>query len=154
VKTAFTEALLLATVGLEPKASSHVLRLSKYLQDEDLEAFFETLKAIFAAIPYDIQTKRDEGYYHTICYLALSATGGAAQSSVLTSRGRIDMVMSFRDLVYIIEFKCGQSAEAALSQIKEKGYAEPYRRSGRRVILLGINFSLETRNVEGWAATT
>jgi len=154
VKTAFTEALLLATVGLEPKASSHVLRLSKYLQDEDLEAFFETLKAIFAAIPYDIQTKRDEGYYHTICYLALSATGGAAQSSVLTSRGRIDMVMSLQDLVYIIEFKCGQSAEAALSQIKEKGYAEPYRRSGRRVILLGINFSLDTRNVEGWAATT
>jgi hypothetical protein len=151
VKTAFTEALLLAIVGLEPEASSHVLRLSRHLQNENLEAFFETLKAIFASIPYDIQTRRDEGYYHTICYLALSATGGAAQSSVLTSRGRIDMVMAFPDKVYVIEFKCGQSATAALQQIREKGYAEAYRQSCRKVILLGIKFSLENRNVEEWA---
>jgi hypothetical protein len=152
VKTAFTEALLLAIVGLEPEASSHVLRLSRHLQNENLEAFFETLKAIFASIPYDIQTRRDEGYYHTICYLALSATGGAAQSSVLTSRGRIDMVMAFSDKVYVIEFKCGQSATAALQQIREKGYAEAYKQSCRKVILLGIKFSLENRNVEEWAA--
>jgi hypothetical protein len=154
VKTSFTKALLFATDGLDKGASSHVLRLSRHLQDENLEAFFETLTAIFAAIPYDIQTKRDEGYYHTICYLALSATGGAAHSSVLTSRGRIDMVMAFPDKVYVIEFKCGQSAAAALQQIQEKGYAEPYRQSGKKVILLGVNFSLETRNVEQWAAAS
>lgn len=154
VKTAFTEALLLATEGLAAEASSHVLRLSRHLAAENLEAFFETLTAIFAAIPYDIQTKRDEGYYHTICYLALSASGGAAHSSVLTSRGRIDMVMAFPDKVYVIEFKCGQSAAAALQQIQDKGYAEPYRQSGQKVILLGVNFSLETRNVEQWAVAT
>jgi hypothetical protein len=151
VKTAFTEALLLATEGLAPEVSSHVLRLSRHLQEENLEAFFETLRAIFAAIPYDIQTKRDEGYYHTLCYLALSATGGAAQSSVLTSRGRIDMAMACPDKVYVIEFKCGQSAAAALQQIQDKGYAERYRQTGRKVILLGINFSLKTRNVAEWA---
>lgn len=154
VKTSFTKSLLFALDEFDKEVSSHVLRLSRRLQEEDLDAFFETLKAIFAAIPYDIQTRRDEGYYHTLCYLALAATGGAAQSSVLTSRGRIDMVMIFPDKVYVIEFKCGQRAAVALQQIQDKGYAEPYRQAGRKVILLGINFNIETRNVQEWAVVS
>lgn len=151
VKTSFTRALLFGADGPETVASSHVLRLSRYLQNENLMDFFAALRAIFASIPYDIQTKRDEGYYHTICYLALSASGGDARSSVLTSRGRIDMVMAFSDLIYVIEFKCGQSALDALQQIRKKGYAEAFRSSGKKVILLGIKFSIEERNVEEWA---
>ena len=54
--------------------------------------------------------------------------------------------------MYVIEFKCNQSAAAALAQIRERGYAAPYRQSGKQVILLGINFSQETRNVAEWQA--
>ncbi|MFP4347543.1 MAG: PD-(D/E)XK nuclease domain-containing protein [Desulfococcaceae bacterium] len=49
-----------------------------------------------------------------------------------------------------MEFKCDQSAEAAIRQIREKGYAEPYLGNGRPVFLMGINFSTETRNVSDW----
>lgn len=150
VKTAFTKSLLLTTEGIAAPASSHVLRLSRYLQAGDMEAFFAAMQAIFASIPYDIQSKRDEAYYHTIFYLAMTASGGQAQSSVLTSRGRIDMVMTFPDRVYILEFKCNQSAAAALAQINVQGYAEKYRASGKKVILIGINFSTEQRNVDSW----
>jgi len=151
VKTAFTESLLLAWAeGAGRETTSHVLNLSQHLQAENLTAFFETLTAIFASIPYDIQSKRDEGYYHTLFYLMLAASGGEAQSSVLTCRGRIDMVVRFPDKVYIIEFKCDQSAEVALKQIQEKGYAEAYQASGKKLIRLGINFSTETRNIQGW----
>ncbi len=153
VKTAFTEALLLATEGFAAPASSHVLRLSRYLQAGDMDAFFASMQAIFASIPYDIETKRDEAYFHTIFYLAMAASGGQAQSSVLTSRGRIDMVMTFPDRVYILEFKCNQSAAAALAQIRAQGYAEKYRASGKKVILVGINFSTEQRNVDSWQVT-
>jgi hypothetical protein len=149
VKTAFTESLLFSE-GLENGASSHVLRLSRYLQREEMEAFFETVTAIFASIPYDIEAKRDEAYFHALFYLMISASGGAAQSSVLTCRGRIDLVVTFSDKVYLIEFKCNQSAEAGIRQIQEKGYAEKYRQSDKKIILVGINFSTEKRNLEAW----
>lgn len=152
VKTAFTESLLLATEGLAPEVSSHVLKLSRHLANGNLEAFFEAMTAIFAAIPYDIQTKRDEGYYHALFYLAVSASGGQAQSSLLTARGRIDLAVTCPDKVYVIEFKCNQSSAAALAQIRERGYAARYRQSGRQIILVGINFSQETRNVADWQA--
>ncbi len=151
VKTAFTESLLFAWMeGAEEKISSHVLRLSRYLRDEDWESFFVAVKAIFASIPYDIQTKRDEAYFHTIFYLALSASGGDAQSSVLTNRGRIDLAVVFDDKVYIIEFKCNQSAEVGLKQIRDMEYAARYRGSGKRIILMGINFDTERRNILDW----
>jgi ATP-dependent exoDNAse (exonuclease V) beta subunit len=151
VKTSFTELLFFAMDEIEQAASSHILRLSRYLQAGNLEPFFASVTAIFASIPYDIQTKRDEAYYHTLFYLMLSASGGPAQSSVLTARGRIDMVVTFPDKVYIIEFKCNQDVPTALRQIHAQGYAEPYRNSGMKVVLVGINFSTETRNLDSWA---
>ena len=150
VRTAFTESLLFAWTEVEEAISSHVLRLSRYLRDQDLESFFEAVTAIFASIPYDIETKRDEAYFHTIFYLMIAASGGKAQSSVLTNRGRIDLVVTFPDETYIIEFKCNQSAEAGIKQIKDQGYVEKYRQSGKRIILMGINFSTEKRNLAAW----
>ncbi len=150
VKTSFTESLLLATEGIAQTVTSHVLRLSRHLHAGNLEPFFASVTAIFASIPYDIQTKRDEAYYHTLFYLMLSASGGPAQSSVLTARGRIDMVVTFPDKVYIIKFKCNQDVPTALRQIHAQGYAEPYRNSGKTVVLVGINFSTETRNLDSW----
>jgi hypothetical protein len=151
VKTSFAKSLLLAIEGFAGNLTSHVLRLSGYLQAEKLEDFFAAMQIIFAAIPYDIQTKRDEAYYHTLFYLMVAASGGQAQSSVLTARGRIDMVVTFPDKIYVVEFKCNQNARAAIRQIRRQGYAERYRGAGRKVLLLGINFSTQTRNVAGWA---
>jgi hypothetical protein len=151
VKNAFLEMLLHAWLGRSREPSdARFLLLAQYLQEEDFASFFETVQAIFASIPYDIQTKRDEAYYHTLFYLMVSASGMWARSSPLTCRGRIDMVVELPDKVYIMEFKCNQSADTALQQIREQGYADPYRQSGKRIILMGINFSTEERNLAGW----
>jgi len=150
VKTSFAKSLLLAIEGFAGSLTSHVLRLSGHLQAEKLDDFFAAMRAVFAAVPYDIQTRRDEAYYHTLFYLMVAASGGQAQSSVLTARGRIDMVVTFPDKVYVVEFKCNQNARAAIRQIRKQGYAERYRGAGRKVLLLGINFSTKTRNVAGW----
>ncbi|MBN1873319.1 MAG: AAA family ATPase [Anaerolineae bacterium] len=151
VKTAFLKQLYFSFMtGVEAARSSQFLRLAVYLQQESFDAFFETIKAIFASIPYDIQTKRDEAYYHTLFYLMVAASGVPAESSTLTSRGRIDLAVVFPDKVYIIEFKCNQSAQVAIQQIRDKGYADKYRQQGARVILVGVNFSAEARDVEAW----
>ena len=151
VKRAFTESLLLSqSEDAAETVDSHVLRLAGYLRRKEFDAFFETMSAIFAAIPYDIEAKRDEAYFHTLFYLMMAASGADARSSVLTCRGRIDLAIIFSDTTYIIEFKCGQSPETAIQQILDKGYAEPYRAQGKELYLLGIEFSSEQRNIAGW----
>jgi hypothetical protein len=43
-----------------------------------------------------------------------------------TSNGRMDMTVKTKDYIYIFEFKLDGSAEDALRQIDEKGYAKPF----------------------------
>jgi ATP-dependent exoDNAse (exonuclease V) beta subunit len=143
--------LLFAVIeGIQNEASSQVLQLARHLQRADLDAFFAAMTAIFAAIPYTLSAQQDEAYFHTIFYLMLSASGVDATSELLTSRGRIDLAVVFPDKVYVLEFKCNQNAAAGLAQIRTKGYAERYRGSGKKVILVGINFDPATRNVAEW----
>jgi hypothetical protein len=52
--------------------------------------------------------------------------------------------------VYIMEFKLNGTAEEALRQIEEKGYAPPFAGDNREVFKIGVNFSSETRNIEKW----
>ena len=42
------------------------------------------------------------------------------------------------------------SPEIALKQIEEKGYDKPFQASGKQIVKLGINFSSETKTVDGW----
>ena len=151
VKRAFSESLFFAfSESANGGISSHVARISGYLKQKDFDAFFETMRAIFASIPYTLNAKRDEAYFHTIFYLMLSASGVDAESEVLTSEGRIDLAVEFEDCVYIFEFKCNQSADAAIAQIQEKGYADKYRQKEKQIVSVGINFDMESRNVSEW----
>lgn len=149
VKTAFLEMLLHAYTQSVQNGSNFVL-LAGYLRQEDFERFFETVASIFASIPYTLETQRDEAYFHTVFYLMVCASGVDARSEVLTCDGRIDLVVEFSDKVYIIEFKCNQSAEAAIRQIREKAYDRAFRSGNKQVILMGINFNDAKRNVAEW----
>lgn len=51
--------------------------------------------------------------------------------------------------IYVIEFKLNKSADEAMQQIKDKGYAEKYRADPRPKVLVGVNFSSEAKTVEG-----
>ena len=155
VKRAFTESLLLSLAGdANGGISSLVLKLARYLGQEDLEAFFETMTAIFAGIPYTLNMQYNEAYFYTIFYLMVSASGADAVCEPLSSKGRIDLAIAFPDKVYLIEFKCNQSANAALRQIRSKRYAERFQQSDKRVILLGINFDSEQHTVAEWKTAT
>ena len=49
-----------------------------------------------------------------------------------------------------MEFKLDGTAEEALHQINEKHYALPFEADGRQLFKIGVNFSVETRNIEKW----
>ena len=67
-----------------------------------------------------------------------------------TARGRIDMVVKTDDYTYVFEFKFDKSAQEALQQIDTKEYMIPFTADGRQIVKIGVNFSKETRNIEGW----
>ncbi len=151
VKNSFLKYLLFFfTQDISGSEASKFLRLSKYLREENFEAFFETITVSFAAIPYTLNSQRDEAYFHTLFYLMVSASGAEVGTEVLTCRGRIDLLAEFSDKIYLMEFKCNQSADIALKQIREKGYAEKYKQSGKKIFLVGINFSTEKRIPAEW----
>ncbi len=126
------------------------LKLGKYLRAGDVESFIETVKSIFAGISYSVGSKLNEANFHTIFYLMVNAGGTPAEMELLTCEGRIDMVVETKDRIYIMEFKCNQSAEKAIEQMKEKNYAEKYKNKGKEIILLGINFDTKKRNIADW----
>ncbi|SLM27481.1 AAA-ATPase-like protein [Desulfamplus magnetovallimortis] len=149
VKTAFLENLFFSYTDDVQERVLFAL-LAEYLETEDLNGFIDTMISIYESIPNTLEGKRDEAYFHTIFYLMVSASGITARSEVLTCKGRIDLLMEFKDKIYIIEFKCNQSADAAIKQIRDKGYAVPYLKTGKDIHLMGINFDSEKRNILDW----
>jgi hypothetical protein len=59
-------------------------------------------------------------------------------------------VVEMAGYVYIFEFKLDKSADEALAQIEEKGYALPYAADKRKVYKIGASFESETRVLKDW----
>ena len=51
------------------------------------------------------------------------------------------------DNIYIFEFKLDGTADEALAQIEEKGYARPYEADSRKLFKVGTVFSSETGTI-------
>ena len=64
--------------------------------------------------------------------------------------GRTDMVVWMPDTVYVFELKVNGTAQEALEQIDDKGYAIPYKTDKRRVVKVGVRFNAENRTPEEW----
>ena len=120
------------------------------LRKEDLEAFVEGLNSLFASIPYQIFIADKEAYYHSITFLALSLMGSFIQVEVSQAKGQPDAVVHLEQVIYVLEFKLDKSAEAALAQIQEKGYAQPYLGQGKTVRAVGLNFSSSQKALDQW----
>jgi uncharacterized protein YehS (DUF1456 family) len=122
------------------------------LEEANLEAFKTSLISMFASIPNDNYRKNKianyEGFYASIIYIYLQSLGLDIIGEDVTNKGRIDLTVKIDDKIYIIEFKVGKGD--ALAQIKEKEYASKYRNEGKEIILLGINFDEELRNICGF----
>ncbi|MFW6269218.1 MAG: AAA family ATPase [Bacillota bacterium] len=128
-------------------------RIKKSLLTKNYDQFMEYMKSLFAGlaninIPKSLQDR--EHYYHSIFYLTgilFSDSNLGVYSELLTAEGRIDMLVETDENVFIIEFKCNQSAEKAVEQIKEKNYADKFKVEGKEIVLMGISFATEDRNL-------
>ena len=126
--------------------------VSDSLEAGNLDRFQQQLTAFLANISYRFQRKQDERecerHFQYTFYLIMQMLGRYnTYVERETSQGRIDCVLECPDYVYIFEFKLNSSASAALAQIEEKGYAQPYSADRRKLYKVGISFSSETGTI-------
>jgi len=117
---------------------------------DNMDLLEENLKSLYASIPYNYFIKNEldkyEGYYASVFYAYIASLGLKIIAEDVTNRGRIDFTVKFNDKYYIFEFKVRD--EDPLKQIKEKRYYDKYSGIGKEVVIIGIVFDENIRNIK------
>ncbi len=71
-----------------------------------------------------------------------------------TNQGRMDAWFDFEGTIYLIEFKLADNQQQlqdkaikAIEQIKDKKYADKFKAKQRPIVLMGVVFGKEERNI-------
>ena len=120
-----------------------------FRDDGNLAPFIEALKVFFAGVPYMIDDK-DEHHFHAMLYTLFVSFGADVVAEDLSAKGRADLTLKMPKGIYIIELKYDDTADNALRQIDERGYAHKYALDGRPITKVGIAFSSKERNITEW----
>lgn len=159
VRIGYTKGLLPTYTGLENGnvQTGFALKFWRALKKDDIRQALEEMKAYLAGIPYVEGFKkkledpaRAEGFYEYTFYLIFSMLNVYARTQVKCAKGRADIVVWMPNAIYVMELKVNDTAESALRQIDEKGYAKSFATDGRKIVKVGIKFSPETMTVEDW----
>ena len=155
VKNGFLTAI--ATSYLQPKkrVEGWIFDVLDTLEGGDTDRLCSLFTSFLSSIPYTMRRKDDERererHFQYTFYLILRLI------SVYTvyvekqqSHGRVDCVLETPQYVYIFEFKLDGTAEEALRQIEEKGYAGEYASDTRTLYKIGASFSSETGTIGDW----
>lgn len=148
---------LVAANYLKPRTNvtSWIQDMLDALEDGKPETFRSLLTSFLADIPYSMRRKENERekerYFHYTFYLILRLISVyTIYTEKQQSEGRVDCIIETSNYIYIFEFKLDGTADEALLQIEEKGYARPYDADQRKLYKIGASFSSETGTVNDW----
>ena len=159
VRFGFLQELLPLYVNIRrDDVRATVLTLYRALQSGDIADAMKHISAILAGIIYGNIPNGEQGrplreqYYQSVLYAVFRLLGIHAQAEVVCATGRIDMLVTTRQHVYIFEFKVNTqgSAQEAIDQIKDREYFRTVRAEGRPVHLVGVSFDEKARNIGEW----
>lgn len=172
VQSALVDQLMPAFMGISQKLfNTRLTDLQEKVQMGDVAGWIEDVKSLISTIPYQLfgpvdllskekdkqQKSKDksiasyERTFHIIVHLIFNLLKVEARSEISVAGGRIDMVVSTKKYVYVIEFKLDGTTQEALKQIDDKGYLLPWHSDGRKVFKIGIVFSSKDRNILDYA---
>ena len=125
------------------------------LRRGDTEGFRTGLTSFLASIPYTMRRKENERererYFHYTFYLIMRLISVyTVYTEKVQSHGRVDCIVETPEYVYIFEFKLDGTADDAMRQIEEKGYAREYGSDSRKLYKIGAVFSSETGTIGDW----
>ena len=153
VKYGFTTSL--TPVYLNTEKPLDVRNFVRDIKSANLDSLKERFISLFARLPYaTISNEKKnaviEQNFQNVIYLVFLLLGQFVQVEQHSAKGRADCVVETENAVYIFEFKRDSSAEEALKQIEAQGYAFPYSADSRTIYKIGVNFSSELCNIDGW----
>ena len=150
VKNGFLDFIYSYYVPVNPaEGNTTTGKLARALRSGDPQQFMRILESLFANTTYQIQGDSEKNFQYAM-YIIMELLGEYVQAERSTSNGRIDLLIQTKDYIYIVELKIDNTADAALHQIEEKGYARPFAGDPRKLFKIGVSFSTVNRRIEDW----
>ena len=125
------------------KANTTIAKMSVLVKKGDMDAAFCLLNDFLETVPYCDNTHYEGHWQQTLYIMFALLTNYRIIVESHTAKGRIDITMETADTIYVMELKFNKSAEEALAQIEAKHYADAFKMSGKKVVKIGLNFSVK-----------
>ena len=125
------------------KANTTIAKMSVLVKKGDMEAAFCLLNDFLETVPYCDNTNYEGHWQQTLYIMFALLTNYSILVEPHTAKGRIYIMMETDDTIYVMELKFNKSAEEALAQIDAKHYADAFKMSGKKVVKIGLNFSVK-----------
>lgn len=155
VKKGFLTMTANSYLATKEDAGSWVRSAVIALKRGELEKFKTLLTSFLASIPYtarrkENETEKERYFTYTLYLIFRIASCYITYIEKEQSYGRLGCCVETSEHVYIFEFKLDGSAEAALKQIDDMGYAKEFLASEKIIHKIGVNISSETGTVADW----
>ena len=150
ISSSFTSSLAGKYGEDEDEAINVVVAGKMAARKGDTQALIRKLSDFYAQCSSQILSHRFEQPYQLIAHMFFIAAGCRAAVEEGTMLGRIDNSMRVGRHIYLLELKVDESADNALSQIRDRRYDEKFRielERGYTIHLIGLSFSSEKRNI-------
>lgn len=156
VAVSFTKALMPIYSGYsDTEYNDLFVGMRKAIINGKAQDFMKLLQTFLSGNPYsNTELGKRETYFKNNLFLIFKALGFRPHVEEQTCNSRMDNMLETRRFIYIFELKVDKTAEEALMQINEKGYANPWRLSGKEIIKIGANYSSHTNNIDDWSIET
>ncbi|MBQ3455638.1 MAG: AAA family ATPase, partial [Synergistaceae bacterium] len=128
----------------------------KALREGDISEIVRLYNIALAGVAYDDYGKNvNEFWYRSMFVMLLRGAGIISYSEPHTSKGRADVVIQFKNLTVVLEFKISKTSAGVdemkrigAQQIQERGYAETYGGNGCEIITAVLVADAENREVK------
>ncbi len=127
----------------------------KALREGDIAEIVRLYNTALAGVAYeDYEKNLNEFWYRSMFVMLLRGAGIISYSEPHTSKGRADVVIQFKNLTVVLEFKLSKTSAGVeqmkrlgAQQIRERGYADGYSGDGREIITAVLVADAEKREV-------
>ena len=144
IEVGLFDSLLPGYLGSEIDAGRVVVAdISTYINNGEMDEALQLLADFLETIPYCDNTHYEGHWQQTLYIMFALLTNYDILVEQHTAKGRIDITMETADTIYVMELKFNKSTEEALAQIEAKHYADAFKMSGKKVVKIGLNFSVK-----------
>ena len=159
VKNGFLTALVAAYLQPQKQLSNWIDDVVDALEAGEADTLCTLFTSFLASIPYTMRRKENgtekERYFQYTFYLIMRLISVyTVYVEKVQSQGRVDCIVETPQYIYIFEFKLDGTADEALQQIEDKGYAREYATDSRKLFRIGAVFSSETGTIGEWKTVT